>query len=302
MTARILDPERTTLEDLVSELRYTLVRLRLHPAGAALVSRFEALLADAQQAFLQEMALRATLYEAEVALGWRDENIDIVVRTIAATILKIVANDRRDPLYQRYFGNQSPSEVTRPVLGKELETVRGWIESLAASPHDELKQLANLLEERVTAADVAIEAQRDRRQQLDDFRLLGPRQRIFERANAERKEAYGVLSKMPYSEPTFVQGPGRQETGDFGQRFFRAQRRRDNEPPDIDEAREALERARKTVTEAETALKAAEDRARTEAAEKAQRAADKEELDRAKKAAAEAARKVADLEERLNKR
>jgi hypothetical protein len=302
MAARILDPERTTLEDLVTEIRYTLVRLRLHPQGSALVPRFEALLADAQAAFLQEMALRAALYEADVAIGWRDENIDIVVRMIASTILKIVGNERRDPLYQRYFGNQSPSEVTRPVLGKELETVRSWIESLAASPHEELKQLANLLEERVTAADVAVEAQRDRRQQLDDFRLLGARQRIFERANAERKEAYGVLSKMPYSEPTLLQGAGRQEPGDFGQRFFRAQRRRDNEPLDVDEAREALERTRKAVTEAEAELKAAEERARTEAAEKAQRVADKEELERAKKAAAEAARKVAELEERVGRR
>jgi hypothetical protein len=56
------------------------------------------------------------------------------------------------------------------------------------------------------------------------------------------------------------------------------------------------------VTEAEAELKAAEERARTEAAEKAQRVADKEELERAKKAAAEAARKVAELEERVGRR
>jgi hypothetical protein len=302
MTARTLDPERTTLEDLVGEIRYTLVRLRLHPQGVGLVPRFEPLLAEAQQAHLQEMTLRAALDEAEVALGWRDENLDIVVRAIAATILKIVGNERRDPLYQRYFGNQSPSEITRPVLGKELATVRTWVESLAASPHDELKQLADLLEERVTAADIAIETQQTERQRLSDFRLLGARQRIFERTNAERKEAYGVLSKLPYAEPTFAQGPGRQEPGDFGNRFFRALRRRDNEPMDVDEATEAVERVRKTLAEAETELKAAQERARTEAAEKAQRAADKEELERAEKAAAEAARKVAELRERVARR
>ncbi|HEX2573107.1 MAG TPA: hypothetical protein VH877_26400 [Polyangia bacterium] len=111
-----------------------------------------------------------------------------------------------------------------------------------------------------------------------------------------------MLAAMPYSEPSLLQGAGRQEPGDVGQRFFRAQRRRDNEPMYVDEAREARERARKSVTEAETALKAAEERARTEAAEKAQRAADKEALEQAKKAAAEAARKVAELEERIGRR
>jgi predicted phage tail protein len=304
MSARILDPDRMTLADLVIELQYTLIRLRLSPEAAPLVPRFEALVTEAEQVERQETALRVALLAAEVAISWRDETIDDTVRTLGATLLKIVRNDREDPLYQRYFGSQNPSAVTRPVLGRELETVRGWVPSLLTSPEPELQDIGRQLTGQVEAADAAIQAQQAQRQKLNDFRLLGDRRRIFERVNAERREAYGFLSKMSYTSST-VAASGAAETrlpSDFGDRFFRQVRRRKDADPDVEEAREEVERLEKALAEARNQLKAAEERARAAAAAKAEKLTTQQELEQAEKAAAEAAKKIAELRERLNRK
>jgi hypothetical protein len=295
MAPRTLDPERMSLDELFDEIAFTVVRLRLSSLASPHLAAFEILDTEAKAVQVEERRLAALLLAAEAAIDWIDEEIDGSVRLLSASILKIVRNDRNDPLYLRYFGGQTPSELARPVLGRELTTVRGWVDSLKASPHDELKDLGTVIEQQVTAADNAVQARQETQQQMEDFRRLGARARIFERVNAERKTTQAGLATLPRGDAD------RRLSRDFAERFFRQNRRRPSGELSVDEAREALERMRKAMAEAEANLRAAEERAQQAVQAKAERAAAEAELVATKRAITLANRRAAELRDKLDR-
>jgi hypothetical protein len=280
------------MDDLIYELLYTLVRLRLISLPTSQIILFEGLHAAAKSVRDQEDSLREQVIAAEVTLGWRDEAINMVIGSISTALLHIVHNNRKDPRYLRYFGDEAPSDMTRPVLGRKLVTVRGWIDSLQASSHPELRELGALLEQQVAAADEAVQALEQARQTLEDFRLVGARRSLFDRVNTERKAAFGDLAKTVADNDELRL---RSESGDL---FFRQLRRR--EPDDsVEAARKVVDKARKALAEAEAELKAAEERAQAAAQAEAQRAADKAALEAIERNVAQANRTAAELRNRI---
>ena len=215
---------------------------------------------------------------------------------LSTTILKITHNDRDDPLYLRYFSSESPSDVVRPILGRELTTVRGWVDSLKASPHAELKDLATVIEGQVAAADEAIQARQEAQQKSADFRRLGARTRIFERVNAERKTTHADLAVLAGTDMD------RRLPRDFADRFFRRQPRRPNGEMSVEEAQQALAKMRKALSDAEGELQAAEQRVQEEAQAKAARAAAAAELEATKRTIAQANRRAAELRSKLDRK
>lgn len=296
MAPRTLDPGRMTFDELIEEISYTVVRIRLSPLASPHLGTFEALDTEAKAAREEERRLAALVLAAEAAIDWIDEDIDDSVGLISTSILKITGNDRNAPLYLRYFDSQSPSEVARPVLGRELTTVRGWVESLKDSPHAELKDLGAVLEQQVATADGAIEARQEAERKYEDFRRLGGRAQIFERVNAERKTAHAELAALPRTDT------GRRLPRDFAERFFRRPPRRSNGEMSVDEAQQVVARMRKALADAEGDLKAAELRVQEEAQAKAERAAAAAELAATKRTIAQASRRAAELRNKLDRK
>ena len=292
MAPRNLASDRTTMDDLIYEILYTLIRLRLIPLPMPQTTLYEGLHAEAKAVRDQENDLGEQEIAAEVTLGWREEGINLSVRSLSTALLNIVHNNRIDPLFLRYFGEETPSDMSRAPLGRKLVTVRGWIESLKASPHEDLRTLGAIFEQQVAAADQATQALEQARQALEDFRLLGARHRLFDRVNTERKVAFGELAKTVNADEDLRL---RSEAGDL---FFRQVRRRDRDDT-VEAERKAVDKARKALAEAEGRLKEAEDRERAEDEAEAQRLADKAALEAIQRNVAEANRTAAELRERL---
>lgn len=120
---------------------------------------------------------------------------------IQQAVLLETKNDRKAPLFLLYFGAKRPHELKRPVLGGQLETMRGWIHSLLASSNPVLAALGARVAHQVAAADVAVASQAKAEQQNRDFRTIGARKGLLDSLNAIRKAIYGKLSELPHASP-----------------------------------------------------------------------------------------------------
>jgi DNA repair exonuclease SbcCD ATPase subunit len=279
MAARRLNNQASILS-LLPQNTYTLSQLRNNPHGTPHVATFEALDAEGMQVLTEEINHIKARSEAHARIGAADGKIDDFVSRLAKTVLTVTGDDRGHPIYLHFFGKKSPSDIRRPVLGTELETVRSWMTALEESPHAALNAMAPELAALITEADGAVEARREARKQNRFFRDVGPRQQWVDRMNAARKELYGALSKLPFQHAGL--------SSDFADQFFlsapdREEDEAEAEPETAEEQRAVVEARRQELAEAEARLAELEE-AEAEA-EKAARALEAEkaalaELDR----------------------
>ena len=130
-----------------------------------------------------------------------DDELDDFVDIFDRTLLIITKNDRSAAIYQLYFGNQTAFEVTRPMLGNQLTTVRAWLPSIQSSPHPAIAALAPRLLALIADADLAVETLRAARQTLKDFDAIGPRKELIDGFNALCKTVHGELAALPHKHP-----------------------------------------------------------------------------------------------------
>ncbi|MFO0762980.1 MAG: hypothetical protein U0359_41475 [Byssovorax sp.] len=288
----------TSLATVLEEIITTLARLQANPLTSNLAADFDVLQAAWAKVNAQEIMRRTAVVTAMAEVAAIDDMLDPLVDALAAAILLITKNDRKDPLYQLYFGAQRPSDLKRPVLGEELATMRGFVPSLLASPFAALVALGNKLAAVVAAADLAIDKLAAAEQENRDFRAIGERKLLIDQLNALRKATYGKLSEMPHALPE------EHLPATFAEQFFRHDRSRSNgngKPPTLEQL-EAMLKVKQAETDAiagEIEKAKAKLAAEAAAKQKAQAEADKAALEEAEKQAAEAAAKVQALRNKL---
>jgi hypothetical protein len=204
-----------SLADVLSENAFTLGKLQTHPLATTFTSQFDTFQATWQTTDAARTALLITLGKADGAVSAADDTLDDFVDTLDRTLLIAVKNDRKNPLYQLYFGEKLPHELKRPILGEELERVRKFIPSLQGSPVASLVALAPSLVTAVAAADAAVAAKLAAHQALDDFDVTGGKATLIGSFNALRQTVYGQLAALPHANPTAALPTT------FADRFFR---------------------------------------------------------------------------------
>jgi hypothetical protein len=135
-----------------------------------------------------------------------DADLDTTSDGIPGTILIETKNNRRSPLFARYFGTQQPHRFRRSVLGPQLTVMRAWPPSLKESTNPTLKAHGELLTTQVAAADDALKMVSVAEQELTDFRTFGERQQLFNEANGLRKQLHGDVSKLVHAHPEWSVG------------------------------------------------------------------------------------------------
>jgi hypothetical protein len=208
---------RTSLGAILPEITYTRSRLKAHPLGAPHVAAFDALRAEWTQVHAKELTLREGIVDAQALVDHVDDLLDVFVRKAVKVILSAAGDDRSHPLYKHFLGNKTPSDFVRPVLGGQLEAMRGWVISFQNSDDPSLQALAPELASLVEKADMAAKARALAEQERDQFRDLGERQKFMDKLNAERKAAHGGLSKLPHEKAGLP--------NNFADRFFRREAR-----------------------------------------------------------------------------
>ncbi|MFO0755527.1 MAG: hypothetical protein U0359_03500 [Byssovorax sp.] len=288
----------TSLATVLEEITTTLARLQANPLTPGLAADFVLLKGTWAKVNAQEIELRTAVVGATAEIAAADDMLDPIVGELAAALLLITKNDRKDPLYQLYFGQKRPSDLRRPVLGEELAIMRGFVPSLLASPFATLTAIGNKLSAVVALADQATDKLAVAEQENRDFRAVGARKAFIDQLNALRKATYGKLSEMPHTLPE------EHLPVTFAEQFFRHDRSRSNgsgKPPTLDDLEAMLEAKQAEVAALEEEIKKAQAKEAAEEAAKvkAQIDADKAALEAAEKEAAEAAAKIQALKNKL---
>jgi hypothetical protein len=207
-------------EKLRGNVVYTLAQCESHKLTVQFVPIFTNLLAEWQAVFGQYLSLLDMVTRAESRVDGCDDEIDIFVDNVSATLLLIYNNDRGSDEYKQYFGSEQPYVVKKPILDDELERVRGWIRMLKGSSHPLLKELSARCEALVKSADEAVAALATANEEYRIFRLTGEYSKFVDNFNATRKSAHGEISKLPH------QAEGKNLPVDFADGFFRHEKRR----------------------------------------------------------------------------
>jgi hypothetical protein len=214
-TIRTLNPDRVSLLGLRSHLTYSISRFKAEPLATSHVAPFDAYRAKWDLVHLKELVLNDELTEAQAQIDSCDKLLNELASRCSKIILTITKDNREHSLYTHFFGDESLSDFKRPVLGEQLQAMRGWIGLLEASEHPSLKALGPDLEPVVKAADDAVKAKANVEQKKKLFRE-DERRKLFDEVNAARKSAHGELAKLPHIHTglpaSFADGFFRQES------------------------------------------------------------------------------------------
>lgn len=280
---------RTGILTLYEEFFFTRGHLVSHPLAAPLVTELDAFRSQLDATLMEELMLTGERFAANAAVEFMDDDLDRLTDAIAALTLIESKNDRGALPYVHYFASQRPSELKRPILGGQLDTMRHWPPSLQAASSKQLQAIGAELAQLVEHADQRTTAQATVGQKIADFRTLGPRKQCVDAFNALRKSLHGKLGEIQHKTPELGTG--------WADSFFRqgssAERLSVKELDRRIAAAEVELSAMKKQRDEMVAQEEAIARARADA-EKSQK---KAELQAARKAAAELAARVAELEE-----
>jgi hypothetical protein len=285
MKPRVL-PIDMEIFELAEELFHTSSLLRAYPFLSAQAEQFEPFHTGWFSLLQVQIALLRARREANARVIGVDNNFDFLCTAISNTMLAENGNNRKDPVYDRFFGKVPASKLKRPVLGEQLDEMRKW-EPWLTGPESSTAlqaygaQLATL----VTEADEAIRAKREAEQQEADFEI-GARKGFIDRFNAHRQVLYGQLAELPHSHPE------RNLSSDFAHRFFlRETGSRKLTIPELEEKLLGLN-AQVRKYEAQLAALVEDQEAQARLRDEAEEAEAEEELDEIERQRAEAAERL----------
>lgn len=242
------------------EISFSRIKCANHSLAIQYVQVFSDLLDEWQIIFVKYITLHDNVTQADSQVEACDDLLDVFVDDVAATVLLNNNNDRNSDEFRSYFGSKQPYEIRRPVLGDELELVRGWIVPLKASPNPIMNALGVRGDDLCKNADAAVIVAANAKQELRTFLLIGEYSQFIAKVNGTRKSIHGELGKAKHSQA------GKNLPGDFADRFFKHETRRNKKL--------TLDGARKKVIELSADLARYQSRVTTLEAKEAQEQAD----------------------------
>ena len=196
----------TSVPALYDQYYYSLSLLTRHPLTQALTPDLVAVRPDLDAVQAEEQRLFWNQYDADAAMKLSDRVLDGIVDGVDSTLLIDVQRNRNAPMYLRYFGARRASDLKRPRLGRQLDTMRDWPPSLLDSQNPILQQYGTQLAAAIIEADAAETAKKRNAQELTDFRVSGMRARFIDRFNAVRKSLYGRLGEIQHANASLGAG------------------------------------------------------------------------------------------------
>jgi hypothetical protein len=280
MAARYLSYE-TTVDQLHDENTFTIAACVAHPLGAPHLAKFEAMTARIGALRDMLLALRAAVVIARAKIYYWDGLLNADVDALENTLL-LLNSDRSAPLYQLFFRKNPPSLVKKPLLGPQLEEMRGWLTTLLGpNAPGGLGELGERISAHVEGADAALAEKRSAADALKLF-YFSDQRRLIDDYNRLRVETFGALDALPLAPEHRALNLGR----GFAKSFFIQGRGNYKGAPalaaELAEAEEELAEKRRAVAALESrvaglfARKAAADRAAEERQTKAARVAELE--------------------------
>jgi hypothetical protein len=277
---------------LRSEIIYSLDELKAHPLTQEYVPVFVGVRDYWTVTFGEELALRDGISAANARIVAADAALNVLASRVSKALLNLTGDDRGHPLYVAYFKKKALADFRRPILGSQLDAMRGWITPLQTSGEPILVDLGVEVEAAVKAADSAVANRAKVEAENTFFRETGNRKKLFDKVNAVRKQTYGELSMMPHNNvglPTSFANP-----------FFRHESGSDEEKaPTLESVAEELVSLEKQVAEKKELYAKLQAEAEQKAKEEAELAAKQAAIVELEKAAEAAAKQVAEARAKI---
>jgi hypothetical protein len=180
------------------EIRETHDQCQSHELTQGHVATCVAQLARWDVVYAQELALKDGINAAKVRIFWANRAVNHVAGRVSKAIFTVVGDDRTQPLYVAYFGDMALGEWKRTPLKDRIEKMGGWSPQLTGSDVPALVALEPAVKKAVDEAKDARKAHATLEQEQTYFREVGDRKKFFDTLNAERKEMYGEIAKLPF--------------------------------------------------------------------------------------------------------
>ena len=189
-------PPDASLQSVRDDLVFTIARAGADPAAADGAPPLQALV-DAWGAVVdRQLTLWDAQTRADALVAAADDRLDALVDRLSPALLILADQKRTDARYTLYF-SVKPSELKRPVLGPQLETIRGWLTHLAAETDPTLKALAKDFQAAVKQAGDAVKARRSADADNDQFRAKGALAKYLDEVRKTRDAVYATLDARP---------------------------------------------------------------------------------------------------------
>jgi len=277
---------------LRGEIIHTLGQVKAHPLTQAYVPIFEGMRDDWGAIFAEELTLRDEVSAVNARIYTVDTTLNTLASRVSKVVLTLTGDDKSHPLYVAYFKKKSLADFKRPILGAQLEAMKGWIPELKKSDDPALAALGAEIETAVTLAEEAVAIRAKLERDSTFFRETGSRKKLFDKANAARKQTHGELAKMPYEKLGLP--------SNFADLFFRHTSSPDaEEAPTIDALDEEITSLEKQLAGKKAIRDAVLDEVKKQAQMEAEKASALADLADLEKAAAAAAQKVAEAKTKL---
>lgn len=237
MPVKVIESD-ASLDTLLEEAIYPLVRLGAHPLTAPLAGEYEVFILDWFGVMTEEVNLRIAKLKASAVADLTDDDLDELTKRFAKILTTIVT--ATSELYKFYFP-RPPSDVIRPRLGDQLAMAKAWIQSLLDSPHKALNDIGAEISIKAAAGTAAEDGLSKTDQAMKEFRTLGKRRALFDRFNALQKSTYGKVSEMPHAMPL------EHLPHNFAEPFFKHEKSKPAKKATSKELGEEIEKAEKAL-------------------------------------------------------
>ena len=207
----------------LSQICYTYCKVKANPLAAPHVAVFEGLRTECLQVHATDLTLIEAQADAQARVDVANESLSGLATRYSRGLLNITGDNRSNPTYLFFFGEEPLADFKRPVLARKLTKMAKWIPALQDA-HPSLQAMGPELIAAVAAGEAAATAKEEAIQARRHFREVGAWRQLTDRHNAVRKEVHGALAKLPHEHPTLPTN--------FADQFFR----RDTSRPEVEEA------------------------------------------------------------------
>jgi hypothetical protein len=196
-----LNPKDFTLDMLRDRWLFMLVRVLAEPLSAALAPPLIAFGPQWDSVDAQSRTLSDAVLQAKANTVTADNGLNTLVLDVSSVIHGGQQPDVTLPVHQLYFGNATPYEFRKPVLGSQLASMNAWPDLLAKATQPELLALAAAGDAAVSAGEAAATALQDAEANLAKFELDGAMKQLFDSYNALAAKTYGALRAIVHDQP-----------------------------------------------------------------------------------------------------
>jgi hypothetical protein len=207
--------QKMALRAIFEHIVFTHTLISVRPPVASHLGAWKELVDECFKVMEKELRAWLAILVPAAKVVATDDELDQIVDILSNTLLAMTDNNRSADLYVFYFKGKRPSDLKRPVLGKQLEDMRPWVKALLASPDTTLQNIGKRLAAAIEAADAATSELSEAKSTNHAFRTLGERKQYVDRVNALRKKTYGEISQLPVDRPELSL------PADYAEQFFK---------------------------------------------------------------------------------